>query len=116
LTTFGVLVKRKITLFFSCRLTTPAFSVLLTLRTMNEPTAASLPALPTFLPRGIPVAPFAMQKILTKAIRSHATNQNLHSTAIKAPDKMGGKRGSSRGGRGGRGARAGGKAVGGAKK
>lgn len=83
---------------------------------MNEPTAASLPALPTFLPRGIPVAPFAMQKILTKAIRSHATNQNLHSTAIKAPDKMGGKRGSSRGGRGGRGARAGGKAVGGAKK
>ena len=38
------------------------------IETMNEPTA-SLPALPTFLPRGIPVAPFSMQKILTKAIR-----------------------------------------------
>ena len=67
---------------------------------MNEPTAASLPALPTFLPRGIPVAPFVMQKILTKAIRSHATNQNLHNFKTKDADKMGGKRGSSRGGRG----------------
>jgi hypothetical protein len=70
---------------------------------MSDSSIVTTPALPTFLRQGIPVAPFAMQKILTKAIRSHATNQNLHSTAIKGPDKVGGKRG----GRAGRAGRAG---------
>ena len=68
---------------------------------MSDSATANVPALPTFLRQGIPVAPFAMQKILTKAIRSHATNQNLHSTAVKGPDKVGGKR-SGRAGRAGR--------------
>jgi hypothetical protein len=79
---------------------------------MSEPSTASIPALPAFLPnpRGIPVAPFAMQKILTKAIRSHSANQNLRSTAVKGPDKMGGKRGS------GKSSRAGARAAGAAKK
>jgi hypothetical protein len=67
---------------------------------MSEPSTTSQPALPTFLPRGIPVAPFSMQKVLTKAIRSHGSNQNLHNFKTKDADKMGGKRGSSRGGRG----------------
>jgi hypothetical protein len=43
-----------------------------------------------------------MQKVLTKAIRHHGSNQNLHNFKVKSADKMGGKRGSSRGGRGGR--------------
>ncbi len=43
-------------------------------------------------PQGIPVAPFAMQKILTKAIRHHAESQNLKSTAVKGAEKVGGKR------------------------
>jgi hypothetical protein len=71
---------------------------------MNETATVITPALPSFLPRpaGIPVAPFAMQKILSKAIRTHADNQNLRNTKVKGPDKMGGKRGSTRIGRGGR--------------
>jgi hypothetical protein len=43
-----------------------------------------------------------MQKILSKAIRSHAGNQNLGNTAVKGPDKMGGKRTGARGARGAR--------------
>jgi hypothetical protein len=72
---------------------------------MNETATVIAPALPSFLPRpaGIPVAPFAMQKILSKAIRTHADNQNLRNTKVKGPDKMGGKHG----GRAGRGGRAG---------
>ena len=72
---------------------------------MSDVTTASLPA---FLPRpqGIPVAPMSMQKILTKAIRSHADNQNLANTKVKGADKMGGKRGSSKSARGGRTAKA----------
>ena len=71
---------------------------------MNEPAAVIAPALPTFLPRpaGIPVAPLAMQKILTKTIRHHADNRNLGNTAVKGPEKVGGKRGGARAGRGGR--------------
>jgi hypothetical protein len=73
---------------------------------MNQPdTVNPVPALPAFLPnpRGIPVAPFSMQKILTKAIRSHGANQNLRNTTVKGPDKMGGKRTSGvRAGRAGR--------------
>ena len=69
---------------------------------MIAPSATIQPALPTFLPRGIPVAPMSMQKILTKAIRSHGSNGNLHNFKVKGADKMGGKRGSSRGGRGAR--------------
>ncbi len=63
-----------------------------------------VPALPAYAPRpaGIPVASFAMQKILTKTIRHHADNQNLNNTAVKGPEKVGGKRGVSRAGRPGR--------------
>jgi len=56
------------------------------------------------LPQRTPVAPFAMQRILTKAIRSHGKSTNLHNFKVKGADKMGGKRGSSRGGRAARGA------------
>jgi hypothetical protein len=71
---------------------------------MSESSTATVPVLPAFLPRpaGVPVAPFAMQKILSKAIRSHAGNQNLGNTAVKGPDKMGGKRTGARGARGAR--------------
>jgi hypothetical protein len=71
---------------------------------MSESATVIVPALPTFLPRpaGIPVAPFSMQKILSKVIRSHADNQNLANTKVKGPDKMGGKRGGTRAGRAGR--------------
>lgn len=72
---------------------------------MNQPTTMSpVPALPAYAPRsaGIPVATFAMQKILTKTIRHHADNQNLKSTAVKGPEKVGGKRGANRAGRAGR--------------
>ena len=50
-----------------------------------------LPALPVFRPQGIPVAPMSMQKILTKAIRSHGTGGNLKNFKVKGADKMGGK-------------------------
>ena len=65
-----------------------------------------LPTLPSFLHRqtGIPVASMSQQKILTKAIRSHGKSTNLHNFKVKGADKMGGKRGSSRGGRAARGA------------
>lgn len=71
---------------------------------MNDQPSQFVPALPTFTPRpqGIPVAPFSMQKILSKVIRSHADNQNLGNTKVKGADKMGGKRGSARAGRSGR--------------
>ncbi len=71
---------------------------------MSEPSTATVPVLSTYLPRpaGIPVAPMAMQKILTKAIRSHVTTQNMRNTQVKGADKMGGKRGTSRPGKTGR--------------
>jgi hypothetical protein len=71
---------------------------------MSDSATANVPALPSFLPvapkpgvggprpAGIPVAPFAMQKILTKAIRSHTSNQNLRNAAVKGADKMGSPR------------------------
>jgi len=70
---------------------------------MSEPATVITPVLPSFLPRpaGVPVAPFSMQKILSKVIRSHADNKNLANTKVKGPDKMGGK-GGSRSGRSGR--------------
>jgi len=72
---------------------------------MQDPATVSAPGLPSFLPRpaGVPVAPFSMQKVLSKVIRSHAGNQNLRNTQVKGADKMGGKRS----GRGGRAVRAG---------
>lgn len=71
---------------------------------MNDSSTVATPALPSFGPRpqGIPIAPMSMQKILTKAIRSHGKSTNLKITAVKGPDKMGGKRGSSRAGRTGK--------------
>jgi hypothetical protein len=74
---------------------------------MSDSANTITPALPTFLPRpaGVPVAPFAMQKVLSKAIRSHAGNQNLRNTAVKGPDKLGGKRGGARASRGARAAK-----------
>lgn len=61
---------------------------------MSETATLTVPALPTFLPRpaGIPVAPFSMQKILSKVIRTHADNQNLANTKVRGPDKMGSSR------------------------
>lgn len=101
----------------SSHLTTPHTNACVLTIKMNETATVIAPALPHFLPqpaglprdgsavlRGIPVAPFAMQKILSKAIRSHAGNQNLRNTAVKGPDKMGSPRRS--------GAKAGGKRAG----
>lgn len=53
------------------------------------------PALPAYLPQRTPVAPFAMQKILSKAMKQRRTNKGgkLHSQ-VKGADKMGGRIGS----------------------
>jgi hypothetical protein len=61
---------------------------------VNEGSTNTSPGLPAYLPRpaGIPVAPFVMQKVLTKAIRAHRKNKGgrLH-TQVKGPEKVGGR-------------------------